>query len=149
MKEAVLTWWRPLSWSSGLGDNPGCHQSLSLEFITFHILFFQLRASIRRHKHLPPERKTSKTSNQSILKEINPEYSLECLLLKHQYFGHLMWRTDSLEKTLMLGKIKGRRRRGQQRMRWLDGTTNSMDMNLNTIIAELIFRLSNYYFTDL
>ena len=66
-------------------------------------------------------------------KEISPEYSLKGLILKLklQYFGHLMWRTDSLEKTLMLGKIEGRRRRGQQRMRWLDGTTNSMDMSLS------------------
>ena len=68
-------------------------------------------------------------SNQSILKEINPEYSLEGLMLKLQYFGHLMQRTDSLEKTLMLGKIEGRRRRGQQRIRWLDGITNAMDMS--------------------
>ena len=69
--------------------------------------------------------------NQSILKEISPKYSLEGLMLKLklQYFGHLMGRADSLEKTLMLGKIEGRRRRGRQRMRWLDGTTNSMDMS--------------------
>ena len=68
--------------------------------------------------------------NQSILKEINPEYSFEGLMLKLklQYFGHLMRRADSLEKTLMLGKIAGRRRRGQQRMRWLDGSTDSMDI---------------------
>ena len=72
-------------------------------------------------------------SNQSILKKINPEYSLEGLMLqqKLQYFGHLMWRTDSLEKTLMLGKIKGRRKRGWQRMRWLDGITDSMDISLS------------------
>ena len=74
-------------------------------------------------------------SNQSILKEISPEYSLEGLMLKLklQYFGHLMRRTDSLEKTLMLGKIEGRRRRGQQRMRWLDGSTNWMDMSLSKL----------------
>ena len=73
---------------------------------------------------------TARRSNQSILEEISPEYSLEGLMLKLklQYFGHLMWRTDSLEKTLMLGKIEGRRGRGWQRMRWLDGITNSMDM---------------------
>ena len=73
---------------------------------------------------------TARRSNQSILKEISPGYSLEGLILKLQYFGHLMWRTDSLKKTLMLGKIEGRRRRGWQRMRWLDGITNSMDMGL-------------------
>ena len=75
---------------------------------------------------------TARRSNQSILKEISPEYSLEGLMLKLklQYFGHLMGRTDSLEKTLMLGKIEGRRRREQQRMRWLDSITDSMDMGL-------------------
>ena len=75
---------------------------------------------------------TSRRSNQSILKEISPEYSWEGLMLKLklQSFGHLMWRADSLEKTLMLGKIEGRRRRGQQRMRWLNGITDSMDMGL-------------------
>ena len=74
---------------------------------------------------------TARRSNQSILKEISPKCSLEGLMLKLQYFGHLMWRTDSLERTLMLGKIEGRRRRGQQRMRWLDGPTYSMDMSLS------------------
>ena len=75
----------------------------------------------------------ARRSNQSILKEISPEYSLEGLMLKLklQYFGYLMQRTDSLEKTLMLGKIEGRRKRGQQRMRWLDGITDSTDMNLS------------------
>ena len=74
-------------------------------------------------------------SNQSTLKEISPEYSLEgpILKLKLQYFDHLIWRTDSLEKTLMLGKIEGRRRRGQQRMRWLNGITDSMDMSSSTL----------------
>ena len=75
---------------------------------------------------------TARRSNQSILKEISPEYSLEGLMLKLklQYFGHLLQRTESLEKILMLGKIEGGRRRGQQRMRWLDGITNAMDMSL-------------------
>ena len=78
---------------------------------------------------------TARRSNQSVLKEISPEYSLEGLMLKLklQYFGHLMWRADSFEKTLMLGKIEGRRRRGQQRMIWLDGITDSMDMNLSKL----------------
>ena len=78
---------------------------------------------------------TSRRSNQSILKEISPGCSLEGLILKLklQYFGHLMQLTDSLEKTLMLGKIEGRRRRGQQRMRWLDGITDSRDMSLSTL----------------
>ena len=78
---------------------------------------------------------TTRRSNQSILKEINPEYSLEGLILKLklQYFGHLIQRADSLEKTPMLGKIEGRRRRGRQRMRWLDGITDLMDMGLSEL----------------
>ena len=76
---------------------------------------------------------TARRSNQSILKEISPGCSLEVLMLKLQYFGHLMRRADSLEKTLMLGKIEGRRRRGQQRMRWLDDITDLMDMGLGRL----------------
>ena len=76
---------------------------------------------------------TVRSSNQSTLKKINPEYSMEGLMLKLQYFGYVMWRASSLEETLMLGKIEGRRRRGRKRMRWLDGITDSMDMSLRRV----------------
>ena len=120
------------------------HRKVIQLYIYTYISFFRLFSIIgyykllttvwcwRRLLRLPW---TARRSNQSILKEISPEYSLEGLTLnlKLQYFGHLMWRTDSFEKTLMLGKIEGKRRRGQQRMRWLDDITNSTDVSLSKL----------------
>ena len=115
-----------------LSDWTDWDQSLLVMFLLFNMLFSLVIACWRR---LLRVLWTAQRSNQSILKEISPGCSLEGLMLKLklQYFGHLMQRADSLEKTLILGKIEGRRWRGQQRMRWLDGTTDSMNMNLSEL----------------
>ena len=104
----------------------------SFSSISFYFMYFEALWCWRRLLRVPW---TARRSSQSILKEISPEYSLEGLMLKLklQYFGHLMWRTDSLEKTLMLGKIESRRRRGPQRKRWMEGITDSMDMSLSKL----------------
>ena len=114
-----------------------------MEFSSSHVWMWELNYKKAEHRRIDAFELwcwkrllrvpwTARRSNQSILKEISPEYSLEGLMLKLklQYFGHLMWRTDSFEKTLMLGKTEGRRKRGRQRRRWLDGITDSMDMGL-------------------
>ena len=110
----------------------GCELDHKESWVPKNWCFWTVELCWRRLLRVPW---TARRSKQSILKEISPEYSLEGLMLKLklQYFGHLMWRMDSLEKTLMLGMIEGRRRRGRQRMRWLDGNTDSMDMSLSRL----------------
>ena len=122
---------RPYSQSYGFSNSHVWMGELTIKKTEHWINVFQLWCW-RRLLRVPW---TARRSKQSILKEISPEYSLEGLMLKLklQYFGHLRWRADSLEKTLMLGKIEGRRRRGWQRMRWLDGIIDSMDMGLSKL----------------
>ena len=108
-------------------------------FSNSHVIYGYESWTIKKAEHQRTDAfelwccRTTRRSNQSILKEISPKYSLESLMLKLQYLGHLMRRTDSLEKTLLWGKIEGRRRRGQLRMRWLDSITNLMDMSLSKL----------------
>ena len=118
-----------MDWKNQYGENEYTTQSnlsmnLSIESIRFNAIPW------KRLLNVPW---TERGSNESILKEINPEYSLEGLMLKLQYFCHLMWRANSLEKILMLGKIEGRRGRGWQRMKWLDGITSAMGMSLSKL----------------
>ena len=127
-EETLEMWVQSLGWEDSLEEGMATHSSIR----AWRIPWTEELWCWRRNLRVPW---TARRSNHSILKEISPEYSLDGLMLKLklQYFGHLMQRANSLEKTLMLGKIEGRRRRGQQRMRWLDGITDSMAMSLSKL----------------